>query len=87
MSIIAECFAGGHLRFQDGYWRDDNGDIVEVEKVVYCGNCIHSRPIDKNVSPYKYYRPECIICQCEDVVGEEPMVYPPNHFCSFGKEK
>ena len=83
---MAEYFADGHLRFQDGFWRDDSGHIVEIEKVVYCCNCIHSKPIDRNVSPYKYYRPECIICQCEDVVGEEPMVYLPNHFCSFGKE-
>lgn len=32
---MAECFAGGHLRFLDGEWRDDNGDIVEIEPVVH----------------------------------------------------
>jgi hypothetical protein len=80
-------FAGGHLRFIDGSWRDDKGDVVNVEKVVYCVNCKHSKPIDTSKPPYKHFRPECIMCYCEDVVGDEPMVYSPTHFCSFGKEK
>ena len=32
---MAEYFAGGHFRFLDGEWRDDNGDVVEITKVVY----------------------------------------------------
>lgn len=32
---MAECFAGGHLRFVDGEWRDGNGDVVEIEPVVH----------------------------------------------------
>jgi len=61
--------------------------MSEKVEIVRCINCIYSKPIDTTMPPYKYYRPECIICQCEDVVGDEPMVYLPNHFCSFGKEK
>lgn len=30
---MAEYFAGGHLRFVDGEWRDDNGDVVEIREV------------------------------------------------------
>lgn len=30
---MAEYFAGGHLRFIDGEWRDDNGDAVEISRV------------------------------------------------------
>ena len=30
---MAEYFAGGHLRFLDGEWRDDNGDVVEIREV------------------------------------------------------
>lgn len=30
---MAEYFADGHLRFLDGEWRDDNGDIVEIKEV------------------------------------------------------
>lgn len=29
---MAEYFAGGHLRFLDGEWRDDNGDVVEIRE-------------------------------------------------------
>lgn len=47
---MAECFAGGHLRFVNGAWRDDNGDPVEIRQVVHgqwigsgydfsCSNC------------------------------------------------
>ena len=30
---MAKYFAGGHLRFQDGEWRDDSGNIVDVVEV------------------------------------------------------
>ena len=30
---MAEYFAGGHLRFFDGEWRDDDGNVVEVVEV------------------------------------------------------
>ena len=30
---MAECFAGGHLRFVNGEWRDDNGDAIESSRV------------------------------------------------------
>lgn len=30
---MAEYFAGGHLRFVNGEWRDDNGDAIEISRV------------------------------------------------------
>lgn len=30
---MAEYFAGGHLRFVNGEWRDDNGDVIEISRV------------------------------------------------------
>ena len=30
---ISKCFAGGHLRFVNGEWRDDNGDAIEISRV------------------------------------------------------
>ena len=30
---MAEYFAGGHLRFINGEWRDDNGDAIEISRV------------------------------------------------------
>ena len=30
---MSEYFAGGHLRFVDGEWRDDDGNMIEVELV------------------------------------------------------
>ena len=32
---MPECFAGGHLRFVDGEWRDDDGNAVEISRVRY----------------------------------------------------
>lgn len=57
-------------------------DVVEV---VRCKDCQYSRPINKTKSPEKYFKDDCIVCECEDVVGDEPMVYLPYHFCSYGK--
>lgn len=30
---MAEWFAGGHLRFVNGAWRNDDGDPVEIQQV------------------------------------------------------
>ena len=30
---MAKYFAGGHLRFVNGEWRDDNGDAIEIYHV------------------------------------------------------
>lgn len=62
----------------------DKADIVEV---VRCKECIHSRAIDYTKSPEKHFRNECIVCECEEVVGDEPMIYLNTHFCSYGERK
>ena len=60
---------------------------VDAEVVVRCKNCKFSRPLDRTKSPEKYYRDDCIVCECEDVVGDEPMIYPSIHYCGFGRSK
>ena len=50
-----KCFAGGHLRYVDGAWRDDNGDVVDIEPVRY-GEWVHT---DKAAS-----------WKCKDECGE-----------------
>lgn len=30
---MTEYFAGGHLRFVNGEWRDNNGDVIEISRV------------------------------------------------------
>lgn len=30
---MAEYFAGGHLRFVNGEWRDDSGNAIEISRV------------------------------------------------------
>ena len=30
---MSEYFAGGHLRFVDGEWRDDDGNMIEISTV------------------------------------------------------
>jgi hypothetical protein len=82
---IHEKVCGYYVEFEDE--ADDcphfknKADFVEV---VRCEKCIHSREINRNVSPEKYFNSDCIMCECEDVVGDEPMVYLKTHFCSCG---
>jgi hypothetical protein len=59
-------------------------DVVEV---VRCKDCEHARPIDKTKAPEKYFKDDCVVCECEDVIGEEPMIYRPDHFCSYGERR
>jgi hypothetical protein len=59
-------------------------DLVEV---VRCKDCKFSRPLDKSKSPEKYFKNSCVVCECENVVGDEPMIYINTHFCSYGERK
>lgn len=59
----------------------------DMVSVVRCKNCKHSKPLDRTKPPFKYYKNDCVMCTCEDVIGDEPMVYFPNHYCSYGEEK
>ena len=56
-------------------------------EVVRCKDCKKGRPIDRTKSPEKYFKDDCVVCECEDVVGDEPMIYKPTHFCSYGERK
>ena len=61
--------------------------IADVVEVVRCKDCKHGRPIDPGRSPEKYFKSDCVVCECEDVVGDEPMIYKPDHFCGCGERK
>lgn len=58
-----------------------------VEKIVHCTDCRFSKNLDRSKVPYMYFNPRCVLCTNEAVVGDEPMVYLPYHFCSYGDEK
>lgn len=64
--------------------RQPAADVVEV---VRCKYCKHSQPLDRTKPPYKYYKDSCVLCVCEDVVGDEHMIYLPTHFCSYGERR
>ena len=49
--IMAEYFAGGHLRFVNGEWRDDNGNAIEISHVR------HGRWVDDGI-------PDSILSRC-----------------------
>ena len=53
---MAECFAGGHLRFVNGEWRDDNGDAIEISRVR------HGRWIHTDLAAHWYGKDECSEC-------------------------
>ena len=53
---MAEYFAGGHLRFVDGEWRDDDGNMIEVELVR------HGRWIEPSRLYYGAKQYECSLC-------------------------
>ena len=59
---MAEYFAGGHLRFVNGEWRDDNGDAIEISRVRN-GRWV-DRIVDENevIQPWmkRYYCSECL---------------------------
>ena len=70
---MAKCFAGGHLRFVNGEWRDDNGDAIEISLVR------HGRWIHEHMSEGYAW----VICsECETVIHKilinKRLNYCPN---------
>ena len=64
---MSEYFAGGHLRFVNGEWRDDNGDAIEISRVRH-GRWIASH--DEFCT--------CSICKYPVYVGWNQTNYCPN---------
>ena len=71
---MSECFAGGHLRFVDGEWRDDNGNAIEISLVR------HGRWIKESDGGTR-----CSVCnkQVRDVTGggDEPVDLSDMPYC------
>ena len=75
---MADLFAGGYLRFQNGAWRDDDGDIVDAVEVVRCQECVLSR-LPKMVK----YVGEYVNCT---LYTPMPMMRCDD-FCSYGERE
>ena len=72
---MAEYFAGGHLRFVDGEWRDDDGNMIEISTVR------HGR---WKLTVHSFYRDtfdeSCELCvyivaNCSECSGNHPNSY------------
>ena len=80
-----------------GYWEREDMQVAiacieqtpaaDVVEVVRCKDCKHGRKNNRIMSPEKFFKEDCVVCECEDVVGDEPMIYVPTHFCSYGTPK
>ena len=64
---MAEYFAGGHLRFVNGEWRDDNGDAIEISRVR------HGRLVDTD-SEFA----QCSLCKYPVYAAWNATNYCPN---------
>ena len=67
---MTEYFAGGHLRFVNGEWRDDNGNAIEISRVRHGRRGTHSDRPDSLI---------CSVCNCGfDMWKHDPHTYCPN---------
>ena len=75
-----EYFAGGHLRFVNGEWRDDNGDVIEISRVR------HGRWIHTDLAAHWYGKDECNECTYHehDRRGLSHFNYCPNYGAKMG---
>lgn len=74
---MAKYFAGGHLRFVNGEWRDDNGNAIEISRVRH-GRWEYVIEIVPGVSAG-----QCSECGRCDFVKN----YCPNCGCKMSKEE
>ena len=71
---MAEYFAGGHLRFVNGEWRDDNGAAIDAVVVTRCKDCEYLVNTRVNANGF-------LICDISD------MEIAPDDFCSYGERR
>ena len=64
---MTEYFAGGHLRFANGEWRDDNGNAIEISRVR------HGRWVDTD-----YEFAQCSLCKYPVYAAWNTTNYCPN---------
>lgn len=88
-AIASQTHNAEHRHFIKMVLDQPAANVVEFDadfaKITRCKYCKHSRPIDKTKTPEKYFRDDCVVCECEDVCGDEPMIYLGSHFCSYGE--
>ena len=68
---MAEYFAGGHLRFVNGEWRDDNGDAIEISRVR------HGRWVEKEKYTFGIMY-DCSLCEDRILDNGHSWNYCPN---------
>ena len=68
---MAEYFAGGHLRFVNGEWRDDNGDAIEISRVR------HGKWIEKEKYTFGIMY-DCSLCENRILDNGHSWNYCPN---------
>ena len=66
-----EYFAGGHLRFVNGEWRDDNGDAIEISRVR------HGRWVEKEKYTFGIMY-DCSLCENRILDNGHSWNYCPN---------
>ena len=66
-----EYFAGGHLRFVNGEWRDDNGDAIEISRVR------HGRWVEKEKYTFGIMY-DCSLCEDRILDNGHHWYYCPN---------
>lgn len=89
---IARCHCVPCVGSDDNNYKDldevlNDCPAPDVVEVVRCRDCKYSRPLNTTKSPEKYFIPTCVVCECEDAVGDESMIYLGDHFCSYGERK
>lgn len=62
---------------------------IDAEVVTRCKNCCHSFILGDVVlqyeKPYIYYRKNCRMCRCEELMGDYPNVVDDNFYCGYGE--
>ena len=68
---MAEYFAGGHLRFVNGEWRDDDGNTIEISRVR------HGRWVEKEKYTFGIMY-DCSLCEDRILDNGHSWNYCPN---------
>ena len=75
---MAEYFAGGHLRFVNGEWRDDNGDAIEISRVRHGRWIEYENEADKGLHYCSECKHQAFNYDEEDSTVEVMSEYCPN---------
>lgn len=90
VSDARQIVADARLGVDDFYEISNAMNRAPLLEITKCAECVWGTPWKefprRNEPPYKHYRQDILFCECEELVGDEPVPVAPDFFCGYSRK-